>query len=397
MSELLGYWHGLFLLPFWGYLLVALGLTHLTIISITLFLHRTQAHRSLHLKAPISHLFRFWLWLTTGMITRQWVAVHRKHHATCETCDDPHSPVRLGIRAVLWRGIDLYRAAASNEDTARCYGSGTPDDFLERHLYTPHPTLGVSALLVLHLVLFGLPGLAIWAVQMLWIPLFAAGVINGLGHWSGYRNFTTRDASTNLINLAVLIGGEELHNNHHAYPASARFSMRWWELDVGWLYIGLLRMLGQARVLSQAPRLILRKTVKPFDADTVRMLVANRIVVMSQYARRVVLPAFRHEARHTTARYRQLLKRLRQAVMSMEYRLPPADPEQLRLLLDRYPRLQEVMEFQRRLQLIFRARHEGYQILQQRLTQWCVEAETTGIDVLQQFARRLGRYSLTSA
>jgi stearoyl-CoA desaturase (delta-9 desaturase) len=235
-------------LPWWGYVLVALGLTHLTIASVTIFLHRHQAHRALELHPIASHFCRFWLWLTTGIVTKEWTAIHRKHHEKCETDEDPHSPRILGIKKVLLQGAELYRKEARNKETLEKYGNGTPDDFLERHLYARHDFLGISLMLVINLVLFGSLGLTIWAVQMMWIPVCAAGVINGIGHYFGYRNFETSDDSTNIVRWGVLIGGEELHNNHHRYRVSARLSYKWYEFDIGWIYIFTLQMFGLAEV-----------------------------------------------------------------------------------------------------------------------------------------------------
>ena len=396
-SELIAFWHGLFLLPVWGYFLLVLGLTHITIVAVTLFLHRDQAHRGLRLNPLVRHFFRFWLWLTTGMNTREWVAVHRKHHATCETCDDPHSPAVSGIRTVLWAGVKLYKEETTREETLRRYGSGTPDDFLERHLYTPRRNIGIILLLLTQLVLFGLPGVAIWAIQMMWIPFFAAGVINGIGHWFGYRSFATDDLSTNIVNIGILIGGEEMHNNHHAYPSSARFSMRWWEFDIGWMYIRLLRMLRMAKVLQQAPRLRLRRAKTQIDQETIQALITSRITVMGQYARKVLLPTLRAEMRNATGHYLLGLKRLSKMLPTLEHRLTPLDHDQLQQLLSQCPRLREVIRYQQRLQEIIRARNEGYRIMRTRLDEWCVEAEQTGIAGLQQFARRLCRYSLHPA
>ena len=240
MDFILAIANGLVQMPWWGYVLVALALTHVTIAGVTIFLHRHQAHRALELHPIVSHFFRFWLWLTTGMVTREWAAVHRKHHAKCETVDDPHSPVTFGLKKVLLEGAELYRVGAADPDTVAKYGHGAPDDWIERNLYSKHTVLGIATMLVIDLVLFGAIGLTIWAVQMAWIPLFAAGVINGLGHHTGYRNFQTEDASTNIVPWGILIGGEELHNNHHAYGSSAKLSSKWYEFDIGWLYIRIL-------------------------------------------------------------------------------------------------------------------------------------------------------------
>jgi stearoyl-CoA desaturase (delta-9 desaturase) len=245
-------YHGLFELTFWGYVAATLAMTHATIVSVTVFLHRHQAHRSLSLHPVVSHVFRFWLWLTTGMFTREWVAVHRKHHATCETERDPHSPQVHGIWRVLFNGVSLYRVAARDIETVRTYGTGTPNDWLEQRLYGSYRFAGIGFMLVLDIVLFGLPGLVIYAIQMVWIPFWAAGVVNGAAHYWGYRNFETPDESRNLSPLGLLIGGEELHNNHHEHAYSAKFSNKWWEFDIGWFYIRLLETFGLATVKRTA-------------------------------------------------------------------------------------------------------------------------------------------------
>ncbi|MDE2260188.1 MAG: fatty acid desaturase, partial [Betaproteobacteria bacterium] len=245
---------GVFNLPWWQDVVVALVMTHITIASVTIFLHRHQAHRALELAPAISHFFRFWLWMTTGMVTREWAAVHRKHHAKCETIEDPHSPQVLGIHRVLWGGVLLYVDETRRAGTLERYGHGTPDDWMERHVYTRHSHLGVTLMALVNIALFGVvPGMLIWVTQVLWIPFWAAGVINGIGHFWGYRNFECKDASTNIVPWGILIGGEELHNNHHTFATSAKLSNRWYEFDIGWMYIRLLEMVGQARVKNVAP------------------------------------------------------------------------------------------------------------------------------------------------
>src|ERR1700704_2749634 len=276
---------GLLDLPWWGYVVAALALTHVTIAGVTIYLHRCQAHRALELHPVVSHFFRFWLWLTTGMVTKNWAAIHRKHHARCETEEDPHSPQVVGIEKVLWEGAELYRKEARNAETMDKYGRGTPDDWIERHLYTKHDRIGIGSLVVLNFVLFGFAGVAIWAVQMLWIPLFAAGVINGIGHYWGYRIFQPEDASTNIVPWGILIGGEELHNNHHAYASSARFSNRWYEFDIGWFYIRALEILGLAQVKKVAPTLKLDTAKTRCDLATVQAVITHRYDVLAKYAK----------------------------------------------------------------------------------------------------------------
>src|SRR5574337_1016167 len=262
-----------------------LVLTHITIASVTIFLHRAQAHRALDLGPVPSHFFRFWLWLTTGMVTREWVAIHRKHHARCETADDPHSPVAKGIRTVLLRGSELYRAEAKNAQTLAKYGHHTPDDWIERHLYARHSMLGIGLMLAIDLALFGAIGATVWAVQMLWIPITAAGVVNGLGHWWGYRNFESPDASTNIVPWGIVIGGEELHNNHHTYPTSAKLSVKRYEFDIGWIYIRALAALGWAKVRKTPPQLQLGAVKPVADSKTLEAVIASRYEVMAKYAK----------------------------------------------------------------------------------------------------------------
>ncbi|MFM6995965.1 MAG: acyl-CoA desaturase, partial [Limnohabitans sp.] len=279
--------HGLLNLAWWQVLLVTLALTHVTIASVTIYLHRHSAHRALDLHPVVSHFFRFWLWMTTGMVTREWTAIHRKHHAKCEREGDPHSPVIFGIRKVFWQGAELYRQEARNQETLERYGHSTPNDWIERHLYTRHSALGVSIMLILDVLLFGALGLAVWAVQMVWIPLTAAGIINGIGHYWGYRNFEATDASTNISPWGILIGGEELHNNHHTYPTAAKLSVKPYEFDIGWAYIRTLQALGLAHVKKTPPRLAYGLARPVADEKTLEALIAHRYEVMASYARQL--------------------------------------------------------------------------------------------------------------
>src|SRR4051812_16801729 len=275
---------GLIDLPWWGYIVVILALTHITIASITIYLHRHQPHRSLELHPLPSHFFRFWLWLTTGMVTKEWTAIHRKHHAKCETLDDPHSPQIFGIGKVLREGSELYRKEAKNMETLERYGHGTPDDWMERNIYSRHSAKGVALMLIINLILFGPIGLTIWAIQMAWAPIMAAGMINGVGHFWGYRNFEAEDASRNIVPWGILIGGEELHNNHHAYPSSAQLSNKWWEFDIGWMYIRIMEIMGLARVKKIAPKLTLAADKTACDHETLQAVIMSRYDVLTRYA-----------------------------------------------------------------------------------------------------------------
>jgi stearoyl-CoA desaturase (delta-9 desaturase) len=371
-----------------------LAFTHLTIVSVTVFLHRAQAHRALELHPALAHLFRFWLWLTTGMVTRQWVAIHRKHHGKCETVEDPHSPQILGIRKVLFEGAELYRAESRNAETVEKYGHGTPDDGLERRVYTPWSKYGIFLMLATDLVLFGVAGLTVWAVQMLWIPVFAAGVINGIGHYWGYRNYECADAATNIVPWGILIGGEELHNNHHAFPGSARLSSKRWEFDIGWMYIRLFGALGLARVRKVAPetRVVPGKT--RVDMDTLRAVVTGRMYVLAAYAREVILPVLREEARRTDASARRLLRRARGVLVRETTLLDASGQRQLDGVLGASEILATVYQFRLRLQAVWSRTAASHEHLLEALQRWCQEAEATGIEALQEFAASLRGYTL---
>jgi len=378
-----------------GLLLVLLVMTQLTIFSVTLYLHRSQAHRGVDFHPVVAHFFRFWTWLTTSMITREWVAIHRKHHAKVETEEDPHSPQTYGIAKVFWQGVELYREARNDRASIEQYGKGAPDDWIERHLYTPHANLGPTLLLLVEFALFGLPGVAMWAIQMAWIPFWAAGVVNGLGHWWGYRNFESADTSTNLTPWGVWIGGEELHNNHHAFPSSARFSMRRWEFDIGWAVIKGLEKLGLAKVLRVAPSLDIRPNIAVPDTETLRALLSHRFQAMTDYKRNVLMPALREEAAAAGARLRQLLPRpLRRGLVDDGRWLEPDAREQLRRWVEQRPRIRVLVEYRARLAQVLEARGNDAAERLRQLQAWCQEAEASGIRALQNYAARLKGYAL---
>jgi stearoyl-CoA desaturase (delta-9 desaturase) len=383
----------------WGtlalYLLVA---TQLTILSVTLYLHRSQAHRGVDFHPLVAHVFRFWTWLTTSMITKEWVAIHRKHHAKCETEEDPHSPMQKGIRTVFWRGVELYREARGQREDIEKYGKGCPDDWIERHLYTPHATMGPTALLFISFALFGFAGVAVWAVQMLWIPFWAAGVVNGLGHWWGYRNFETDDTATNLTPWGVWIGGEELHNNHHAFPSSAKFALRKWEVDIGWATIRMLESVGLAKVLRVAPALDVRPNINVPDAETLKALLAVRFQAMTDFQRGVLKPALREEAAAAGAKLRALLPRkLRKGLADDGRWLKPDARQQLHAWVAQRPRIRALVEHRARLSAVLEARGNDAAATLHNLQAWCAEAEASGIRALQEFSARLKGYSLQPA
>jgi stearoyl-CoA desaturase (delta-9 desaturase) len=383
---------GLLNLSVWGYVVATVILTQVTIASVTIYLHRCQAHRALTLHPIVSHFFRFWLWLTTGMITAEWVAIHRKHHASTDAEGDPHSPVVLGIQKVFWRGAELYRDARGDREMIEKYSHGAPTDWIERNVYTRHSSKGVMLLLAVYLFLFGIPGISIWAIQMMWIPLWAAGVINGIGHYFGYRNFECPDASTNIIPWAFWIGGEELHNNHHTYASSAKFSVKWWEFDLGWFYIRCLSLLGLARVKKLPPKVVYQAGKLNADIDTVKAVISNRFQVMSHYYKTVIRPVLYLEKsqlvdnkqdKHLFHRAGSLLRR---------ESLSPVAQTRLQALLARYERLQLVYSYRQTLQNIWLKAATSQKELLEALQQWCKQAEDSGIDVLRQFAAQLKGY-----
>jgi stearoyl-CoA desaturase (delta-9 desaturase) len=382
-----------------GYVAVTLLLTHVTIASVTIFLHRHQAHRALTLHPAVSHFFRFWLWLTTGMVTREWVAVHRKHHARCETEEDPHSPQVHGIRRLLLDGVGLYRAEAARKETLATYGRGTPDDWLERRVYSQSRYSGISLMLLIDLVLFGWVGLIVWAVQMVWIPFWAAGVINGVGHWFGYRNFETQDASRNIAPIGILIGGEEFHNNHHAYGSSAKLANQWWELDIGWVYIRALELLKLASVKKIAPRASFSRRSSTIDLDTLRAVVTNRFYVLKLYGRSVIAPVLIGHAAGEPGFPRRQLARVRKLMMREHsgLREDPHARQWLENALQRNQTLQTVYSFMQRLKTLCAQTTGKTESDLKRLQAWCAEAEASGIRVLGDFARRLQAYTAQPA
>lgn len=388
--------HGLLNLPFWGYILVAAVMVHFTIVSVTLYLHRTATHRGLDMHPAVSHVMRLWLWLSTGMLTKEWVAVHRKHHALCETEEDPHSPKFKGLAKVVLEGAELYRQEARNPETLEKYGRGTPDDWVERRVYTPHGKLGVAALLVADLLLFGIPGLTLWALQMIAIPFLAAGVVNGIGHHSGYRNFECKDAATNVVPWGILLSGEELHNNHHAFPSSAKFALRPWEFDLGWWYIRLMNAFGLVKVRRVAPTPVLAEQGR-VDMDTVQAVILNRLHVLRHYGRDVIKPAFKQQKQGACAWRKRFLSGTRRLMIRDRGLLKPAEERRLRLALARNQALDTVYGFRLKLEKLWENKAQSNEILVRHLKEWCRDAEASGIASLREFAAHLQSYSLQPA
>ncbi|MBI0327539.1 MULTISPECIES: DesA family fatty acid desaturase [Burkholderia] len=388
--------HGLLHFSWWQIVLFTLVATHITIVAVTIYLHRCQAHRALDLHPAVSHFFRLWLWMSTGMLTGQWAAIHRKHHAKCETEEDPHSPQTRGIWKVLLEGAELYRAEAKNEETMRKFSHGTPNDWIERNVYSKYTILGVSLMMVIDVALFGIVGLSVWAVQMIWIPFWAAGVVNGLAHYWGYRNFNSADASTNLIPWGIVIGGEEMHNNHHTFATSAKFSNKWYEFDIGWMYIRILSAFKLAKVkkVAPTPRLVARKAV--LDQETLQAVLSNRYEVMARYGK-ALKRAYRQELVHLKelgAREKyQLMRGARKWFHKEEDGLNEPQKRLLPEIFANSQKLQTYFQLRQELAAMWDRSNASREQLLVQLQDWCHRAEQSGIKALQEFATRLRRYA----
>ena len=379
----------------WEVFFYTLAVTHITIASVTIYLHRCQAHRALDLHPIASHFFRFWLWLTTGQVTKEWASIHRKHHAKCDTEEDPHSPVTRGIKKVFWEGAELYRAEAKNKETMEKYGHGTPDDWMEHNVYSKYSALGVSSLLVLNVLLFGVIGITVWAVQMLWIPVTAAGVINGIGHYWGYRNYECADAATNIIPFGLLIGGEELHNNHHTFATSAKLSSKWYEFDIGWGYIRAMELVGLAKVKKRAPEPKFAKGKLEADFDTLQSVIANRYDVMAKYAKSIK-HAWKEELEHLKDKAQleaRFLKSSRKLMQREPGKLEAPQQQQLIELFQHSKALETMHNMRVELGMIWERSHFTRDQLLHKLQDWCNRAEASGIKSLQDFSLRLRSYA----
>lgn len=384
-------------LPWWGYVLVALALTHVTIAAVTIYLHRHQAHRALELHPIVSHFFRFWLWLTSGMVTKQWAAIHRKHHAKCETPEDPHSPQVLGLKKVFFEGAELYRAESKNQETMDKYGAGTPDDWLEHKVYSGNSAKGIVLMAVINIALFGPIGLTIWAVQMAWIPVTAAGIINGVGHFWGYRNFTCEDASTNISPWGILIGGEELHNNHHAYGSSAKLSNKWYEFDIGWMYIRMMEIVGLAKVKKVAPRVRMTKGKAVCDLDTLQAIITHRYDVLTRYTR-TVKGVYANEMGKLKTTMPQLnegsmVKQVKRWLHLDAADMREQDKASLSEVLSQSKQMATVYAMRQELAALWMRSNATKEQLLNQLQDWCHRAEASGIDSLQRFSRKLRCYA----
>ncbi|MHA4867509.1 DesA family fatty acid desaturase [Duganella sp. PWIR1] len=379
----------------WEVFFYTMVVTHITIASVTIYLHRCQAHRALDLHPIVSHFFRFWLWLTTGQVTKEWASIHRKHHAKCDTEEDPHSPVTRGIKKVFWEGAELYRAESKNKETMDKYGHGTPDDWIERHVYTGRSAAGVISLLFINFALFGVIGITVWAVQMMWIPVTAAGIINGIGHYWGYRNYDCADAATNIIPFGILIGGEELHNNHHTFATSAKLSSKWYEFDIGWGYIRALEMVGLAKVKKRAPEPKFAKGKVEADFDTLQSVIANRYDVMAKYAKSVK-SAWKEELEHLKDKAQlesRFLKSSRKLLQREPGKLEAPQQQQLVELFQHSKALETMHNMRVELGVIWERSHFTRDQLLHKLQDWCNRAEASGIKSLEDFSLRLRSYA----
>jgi stearoyl-CoA desaturase (delta-9 desaturase) len=378
----------------WQVFIYTLVVTHITIASVTIFLHRCQAHRALDLHAIPSHFFRLWLWLTTGQVTKEWAAVHRKHHAKCETEDDPHSPVTRGIKKVLFEGAELYRTESKNLETIKTYGKGTPDDWIEQNLYTKYSWLGMVVMLFVNFALFGVIGVTVWAVQMMWIPITAAGIINGIGHYWGYRNYDCTDAATNIIPFGIIIGGEELHNNHHTFATSAKLSSKWYEFDIGWLYIRILETFGLAKVKKMAPIAKFSEMKVMIDVETLHAVITHRYDVMAKYTKSL-RAEWHQEIVHLREKAKLedgFLKSVKKLIQREPMKLEAPQKQQLSELFAHSNALKTMHDMRAELSLIWERSTATSEQLVIQLQDWCNRAEASGIKTLEEFSFRLRRY-----
>lgn len=386
---------GLWGLNGWQVLLFTLVMTHISIVSVTIYLHRAMAHRAMDIHPALAHFFRFWLWLTTATITKEWVSIHRKHHAKCETEEDPHSPVIKGLKTVLLTGAELYKDEADNKETITRYGKGCPEDWVENNVYQKYKFLGIFIMLGFNILMLGPIGITVWAIQMMWMPVHAAGIINGLGHAMGYRNFECSDAATNISPVGIWIGGEELHNNHHTYPNSAKLSVKKWEFDIGWMYITIFKALGLIKNVRTGPVMAIDKSKLELDFDAALAAANNRFQIMAKFYKKVIKPVAKHEQAQSKlglpfARVKRLLRK-EEALLNDKYRQQLAD------LLEQNEMMEKVYKMKQELQLVWKKRSASRDELLKAMQAWCKEAEESGIRALEEFAQSLRQYSTKMA
>ena len=376
--------HGLIPLNFIEYAIYTLVVTHITIVAITLYLHRGVCHSAIDIHPILSHFFRFWLWLTTSMRTADWVAIHRKHHAKVETSDDPHSPAVYGISKVILQGADLYHKEKNNKETIEKYSQNCPQDWMEEHVYTGRNNLGILLLFILNIILFGTVGIIIWSIQMMWTPIFAAGGINGAGHYWGYRNYNTNDDSTNMSPVGIIIGGEELHNNHHAYPTAAKFSLRPWEFDIGWMYIKIFGAIGLCKVKRIAPMPIIQKNENTDSKLIAQSLLQSKLAVITDYTQKVLKPAYQKE------KFKLSFKLL----ADHPQRLNEHQENKINALLENSSTLHTIYILKNRLHEILHSRQTKHEQFIETLNIWSNEAKGHGIAALDDFLVRLRSYKV---
>ena len=377
-----------------GYVLYTLVVTHISIVAITLYLHRGVCHSAIEIKPLLAHFFRFWLWLTTSMRTADWVAVHRKHHAKCETIDDPHSPAYYGIETVLLRGADLYHEEKNKPETLEKYSQNCPTDWVEEKIYTGMNNIGILLLFILNIILFGVVGIIIWAIQMAWTPIFAAGGINGAGHYWGYRNYDTSDDSTNMIPLGIVIGGEELHNNHHAFPTAAKFSLKPWEFDLGWMYIKLFSLLGQIKVKRLAPVTIINEPSKSLDHETGYALLKSKLTVITNYSKIVLKPLMKHEQKKADGELKRLLNQSKYTLVREPHRITNQENNMLDRIFDKCSSLKIAYNLRNKLFDILHSRNLQHDKFIDSINKWCEEARSAGIESLVDFSSSLKGYEV---
>lgn len=386
------------MLHLWQYVVITLILTQITIFGVTLYLHRSQSHRAVDLHPIVQHFFRLWLWLTTGMNTKTWVAIHRKHHAYSETVNDPHSPLVYGLKKVLLEGAELYRQASKKDpNLLKRYGHGTPNDWLEKYVYTPHGVLGLIITLLCDMFIFGVPGITIWAIQMMWIPMFAAGGINGIGHYFGYRNFITQDTSRNIYPIAFFIGGEELHNNHHTYGNSAKFSVHWWEFDIGWFMIKLLQFFGLAKPNCVPPKSCYVTNKNVIDNDTITALMRNRFQVLADYTKRVILPVVKEEEQRVNGQEKLALLKAVKPLLQHIFIFDQNNLVSIEQTIQQFSNLNMVYQLREQLRNLWQQKNASHKELLDNLHDWCQRAETSGIESLRDFIKHLKTYAVQQA
>ena len=376
------------------YVIYTLVVTHITIVCITLYLHRGVCHSAIEIRPALAHFFRFWLWLTTSMRTADWVAIHRKHHAKVETIEDPHSPAFYGISTVLLRGADLYHEEKNNKKTIDKYSQNCPNDWVEEKLYTGKSNLGILLLFITNIILFGVVGIIIWSVQMAWTPIFAAGGINGAGHYWGYRNFDTSDDSTNMTPLGLIIGGEELHNNHHAFPTAAKFSLKPWEFDIGWLYIKIFSFLGQIRVKRLATKTIISSPNNSLNSEIGYALLKSKLTVITNYTRNVLKPILKDETRNAKSDIKKLLKKSKATLARQPHRISNKDTTRLQEIFKECSSLQIAYNLKNQLYDILHTRNMKHENFIETLDDWCEDAKSKGIDCLNDFSDSLKGYKV---